>query len=229
MPPPPQPDGRRHTHSPFGGASGDGARRLRLGPHPRVRADRPGAPEAVYGDLLPVLRRADLRIVNCECALTTATSPVWKSGAVFKGEPAHVAGLTAVPFDVACLAQQPRARLRRRAGSASTLRVLTRAGIETVGAGLTEDEALAPLCVRVNGRRVHIVNFSEGEDLTASSGGPGVFGWDIRSRAAQTRALQAARRRGDRHRALRARVRAVPAARTSSRRSARSPRRAPTA
>jgi poly-gamma-glutamate synthesis protein (capsule biosynthesis protein) len=29
------------------------------------------------------------------------------------------------------------------------------------------------------GVRVHIVNFSEGEDLTASSGGPGVFGWEI--------------------------------------------------
>ena len=34
------------------------------------------APEAVYGDLLPVLRGADLRIVNCECALTAARRPV---------------------------------------------------------------------------------------------------------------------------------------------------------
>src|SRR5512134_1785792 len=61
-------------------------------------------PEAVYGDLLPLLRGADLRVVNCECALTRSTRPVWKSGAVFKGEPAHVRGLTAVPFEVACLA-----------------------------------------------------------------------------------------------------------------------------
>jgi isocitrate lyase len=61
-------------------------------------------PEAVYGDLLPALRNADLRIVNCECALTRSTREVWKSGAVFKGEPAHAHGLTAVPFDVACLA-----------------------------------------------------------------------------------------------------------------------------
>ena len=36
----------------------------------------------------PLLRAADLRIVNCECALTNASiRPVWKSGAVFKGEP----------------------------------------------------------------------------------------------------------------------------------------------
>src|SRR4030042_2543451 len=61
-------------------------------------------PEGVYGDMLPVLRGADLRIVNCECALTAADRPVWKSGAVFKGLPAHAAGLTAVPFEVARLA-----------------------------------------------------------------------------------------------------------------------------
>ena len=67
---------------------------------PVIRRD----PGAVYGDMLPVLRAADLRIVNCECALTAARKPVWKSGAVFKGLPAHVAGLTAVPFEVACLA-----------------------------------------------------------------------------------------------------------------------------
>ena len=39
-------------------------------------------PEAVCGDLLPVLRRAHVRIVNCECALTSTSAAVWKSGAV---------------------------------------------------------------------------------------------------------------------------------------------------
>ena len=55
-----------------------------------IRAFEPiirDAPESIYGDVLPVLRRADLRIVNCECALTSASAAVWKSGAVFKGEP----------------------------------------------------------------------------------------------------------------------------------------------
>jgi len=64
------------------------------------------APESIYGDLLPVIRGADLRLVNCECALTSAGRAVWKSGAVFKGEPADAAGLAAVPFDVACLANK---------------------------------------------------------------------------------------------------------------------------
>lgn len=135
-------------------------------------------PGAVYGDLLPLLRSADLRVVNCECALTRSTKPVWKSGSVFKGDPAHVKGLTVVPFDVACLANNHVLDYGAQ-GLAETLRVLHGNGIRTAGAGLTEREAHAPLSLKVNGIRLHIVNFSEGEDLTAARGGPGVFGWDV--------------------------------------------------
>src|SRR5512137_2544730 len=157
-----------------------------------IRAFEPivrNAPESIYGNLLPALRRADLRIVNCECALTKASAAVWKSGAVFKGEPAHVAGLEAVPFDVACLANN-HVLDYGVAGLRETLRVLARARIRTVGAGLTDAQALAPLSLRVNGQRIHIINISEGEDLTATDGGPGVFGWDIELAAAQARALK---------------------------------------
>jgi poly-gamma-glutamate synthesis protein (capsule biosynthesis protein) len=136
------------------------------------------APASVYGDLLPTLRAADLRVVNCECALTRASTSVWKSGAVFKGDLAHARGLTAVPFDVACLGNN-HVLDYGVAGLRDTLRVLGGHGIQTVGAGLTERDAYAPLTCTVNGQRVHIVNFGEGEDLTASQGGPGVFGWDI--------------------------------------------------
>ncbi|MBE0713999.1 MAG: CapA family protein [Candidatus Aminicenantes bacterium] len=139
-----------------------------------VRSD----PDAVYGDMLPVLRSADLRIVNCECALTAARKSVWKSGAVFKGLPAHVAGLTRVPFEVACLANNHVFDYGIR-GFRDTLDVLRRNGIRTVGAGLSLKEALSPLTVLVKGTRVTILNFSEGEDLTASRGGPGVCGWEL--------------------------------------------------
>ena len=157
-----------------------------------IRAFEPiirDAPESIYGDLLPVLRRANLRIVNCECALTSAASPAWKSGAVFKGAPAHAGGLATVPFDVACLANN-HVLDYGVAGLRETLRVLARTGIHSVGAGLTDAQALAPLSLLVNGQGVHVVNISEGEDLTASTGGPGVFGWDLALAAAQVRALK---------------------------------------
>ena len=146
-----------------------------------IRALEPvvrSAPDSVYGDMLPVLRAADLRVVNCECALTAARKPVWKSGAVFKGSPVHVAGLTRVPFEVACLANNHVFDYGLR-GFRDTLDVLRRNGIRTVGAGLTFGEALSPLTVAVKGTRVTVLNFSEGEDLTASRGGPGVCGWEI--------------------------------------------------
>jgi len=141
---------------------------------PVVRRD----PEAVYGDLLPVLRRADLRVVNCECALTSARRSVWKSGAVFKGDPGHVRGLTAVPFEVACLANN-HVLDYGVSGLRGTLDLLRSHGIRTVGAGLTEAQAWRPLSILVRGSRVILINISEGEDLTAARGGPGVCGWDL--------------------------------------------------
>lgn len=150
-------------------------------------------PEAAYGDVLPGLRAADLRIVNCECALTDASAPAWKSGAVFKGRPAHVSGLTAVPFEVACLANNHVFDYGLR-GFRETLDVLARNGLRTVGAGLTLKEALAPITVTVEGTRVSILNFGEGEDLTASRGGPGTCGWEVAELAARVRR---AKTRGD--------------------------------
>jgi poly-gamma-glutamate capsule biosynthesis protein CapA/YwtB (metallophosphatase superfamily) len=150
-------------------------------------------PEAVYGDTLPSLRAADLRIVNCECALTRADKPVWKSGAVFKGLPAYIAGLTAVPFEVACLANNHVFDYGLK-GFRETLEILHRNGIRTVGAGMTFEQATAPLTLTVKGTRITIVNFSEGEDLTASSGGPGVCGWEIDRLAGR---IRKAKKRGD--------------------------------
>jgi poly-gamma-glutamate synthesis protein (capsule biosynthesis protein) len=46
----------------------------------------------------------------------------------------------------------------------------------------------------VKGTRITILNFSEGEDLTASRGGPGVCGWEIDRLAALVRKFK---RRGD--------------------------------
>lgn len=167
-------------------------------------------PLAVYGDLLPLLRGADLRVVNCECALTAARRPVWKSGSLFKGAPEHARALRAVPFEAACLANN-HVFDYGLPGFRETLRVLRRNGIGTVGAGLTRDEACRPLTLKLKmppsldrgrGRtrlrrpfRVSLVNFSEGEDLTAARGGrPGVCGWEVERLAASVARLK---KRGD--------------------------------
>jgi len=135
-------------------------------------------PEAVYGNLLPVMRASDIRIVNLECPLCENETPVWKSGTVLKGEVEHVHGLTRVPFEVVTLGNNHVFDHGVEAFE-KTLELLRDKGIQTVGAGMTSGDAKKPLVLDVNGIRIALISFSEGEDLTASDGGPGVFGWEV--------------------------------------------------
>jgi len=146
-------------------------------------------PEAVYGDLLPELRNSDMRIVNLECPLVDQGTPVAKSGAVLKGISAHIAGLTRVPFEVATLANNHVFDFGADAfGQTRELR--DQNNILTVGAGMSIEEAAAPLVVASRGLTIGIINFSEGEDLTAAGENPGVFGWDLHRVLAEIQALE---------------------------------------
>jgi poly-gamma-glutamate synthesis protein (capsule biosynthesis protein) len=139
--------------------------------------------DSVYGDVLPVLRRADLRIVNVECALSDAGTPILKGGTEIKSPPAAVGALTAVPFEVACLANNHTCDCGPE-GLREAIERLREAGIRHVGAGMCEADAVAPLIVEASGVRLGIVNFCEGEDCTGAHGGPGTFDWDVERAAA---------------------------------------------
>lgn len=136
-------------------------------------------PEVVYGDLLPAIRSADLAVVNLEAPLSDVGDPVCKSGAVFKGEQRHISGLTAAPFHVATLANNHVFDYGLEAFE-QTLQILDQNHIQHVGAGTTEAQAKTPLKIDIKGISIGIINFSEGEDLTAAHNGPGVMGWDVK-------------------------------------------------
>jgi Bacterial capsule synthesis protein PGA_cap len=135
-------------------------------------------PKSVYGNLLPILRSADLSIVNLESPLSDRGAPAFKSGAVFKGEQCHIKALTAVPFDVATLANNHVFDYGIDAFK-DTMDILNHNHIQWTGAGMSIEEASAPLVIKVNDIKIAIVNFSEGEDLTTAGKGPGVMGWDL--------------------------------------------------
>ncbi len=146
-------------------------------------------PQVIYGDVLPVLQDADLTLVNLEAPLSDIGSEVCKSGAVFKGKTCHVKGLTAVPFSAVTLGNNHMfdfgvEAFRQTAG------VLGRHGIACTGAGMTQEEAEAPLIMEAKGVRIAIINISEGEDLTAAGPGPGVAGWDIKGACARIKNLK---------------------------------------
>ena len=133
---------------------------------------------SVYGDLLPVLRSADLSIVNLESPLSDRGEPVFKSGAGCKGEQRHIKALTSVHFDVVTLANNHVFDYGIDAFK-DTMDVLKHNNIQWAGAGMSKEEALTPLVININGTKIAIVNFSEGEDLTSAGKGPGVMGWDL--------------------------------------------------
>ncbi len=147
------------------------------------------SPESVYGDLLPILRSTDLSIANLESPLSDRGAPVFKSGAVFKGEQCHIKALTAVPFDVVTLANNHVFDYGLDAFE-DTLDVLNRNHVQWTGAGMSIKEAAAPLVINVKDTKIAIVNFSEGEDLTFAGKGPGVMGWDLSKVEDTIKALQ---------------------------------------
>jgi poly-gamma-glutamate capsule biosynthesis protein CapA/YwtB (metallophosphatase superfamily) len=133
--------------------------------------------DAVYGDLLAHLEAADLSIVNLEAPLSDIGLPVNKSGAVFKGGKKHARGLA--PFDAVTLANNHVFDFGVAAFD-ETIKALESMNIKWTGAGKNLDQAASPLIMEKNGLKIAVVNFSEGEDLTAATmDKPGVMGWDL--------------------------------------------------
>ena len=136
-------------------------------------------PEAIYGNLLPVLSDCDLRLVNLECPLVDEGIPVTKSGAVLKGVSGHVSALTRVPFEIVTLGNNHVFDYGVD-GFVRTRSLLEHHGIQSTGAGMTVGEAGTPVMITVKGVTIAVISFAEGEDLTAAAGStPGVLGWEI--------------------------------------------------
>ena len=147
-------------------------------------------PAAVYGNLLPQLTALDLSVVNLEAPLSDMGEGAVKSGAVFKGNTRHVEGLSAAGFDAVTLANNHIFDFGKGAFD-QTLETLNNAGIQYTGAGDNLSRAAAPLILEKEGIKIGILNFSEGEDLTAATATrPGVVGWELALMEEKIQALQ---------------------------------------
>ena len=134
-------------------------------------------PMRFYGDLMAVLRDADLSIVNLECALGDAGAPIVKDGRHLRLPAPAVEGLAAVPFQLACLANNHSMDFGPQ-GLARTRQILEEKDISYVGAGLDGREARRPLVAQIKGVRLAIVNAAEGEEGRSVADGPGVGDMD---------------------------------------------------
>ncbi|MFQ6155224.1 CapA family protein [Micrococcus luteus] len=135
---------------------------------------RTAAPASVWGNTLPVLAGADLRIANLECVLARGGTP-WPGKVFhFRSAPQNVACLTAAGIDAVSLANNhtldygPEALLE-------SVAALDAAGIRHAGAGADDDAAWSPAVVRAGGLDVGLVAFTDNTpDWAAAPRSPGV-------------------------------------------------------
>jgi len=136
-------------------------------------------PEEVWGDVLPHLAQADLRIVNLECALTNHLQPWTRTEKMFhfRADPEAVRVLQAAHIDACMLANNHILDYEER-GLRDTLRILNAAGICHAGAGANTEEAAAPAMLETklseesgtSPCRVALLSFTDNEpDFAAGS------------------------------------------------------------
>ena len=124
-------------------------------------------PEEPWGDVMPLLDAADLRIINLECAITDNEQPWTRTPKVFhfRAKPSAIETLRTARIDVCSLANNHTLDFEEQ-GLLDTLEHLDAAGIRYAGAGRNQNEAADPaiLTVRVGHTiRVALLAFTDNE------------------------------------------------------------------
>ncbi|CAE6759003.1 MAG: CapA family protein [Nitrospira sp.] len=133
-------------------------------------------PEVIWGDILPVMLKADCRLINLECVISSqgeAWHPATKAFH-FRAHPRAVDVLRAAKIDGVTLANNhvldygPDALL-------DCVNLLDRAGIKRTGAGAMLEEALAPAVFALPEASVAVVSLTDNEpEWEATNRKPGV-------------------------------------------------------
>ncbi len=114
-----------------------------------------------WGNTLPLLQHADLRIINLETTLTTHEE---KNPKVFnfKAFPDRVKTLQAPHIDVTNLANNHTLDFKDP-GLIETIATLDSAGIKHSGAGINAREAQKPLIITKNNLKIGIISYTDNE------------------------------------------------------------------
>jgi poly-gamma-glutamate capsule biosynthesis protein CapA/YwtB (metallophosphatase superfamily) len=129
-------------------------------------------PEEPWGDVMPLLDAADLRIINLECAITDNEQPWTRTPKVFhfRAEPSAIETLRTARIDACSLANNHTLDFEEQ-GLLDTLEHLDAAGIRHAGAGRNQAEAADPAILTVRAdhtRRVAMLAFTDNEPSFAA-------------------------------------------------------------
>jgi poly-gamma-glutamate capsule biosynthesis protein CapA/YwtB (metallophosphatase superfamily) len=125
---------------------------------------RTARPEEPWGDVLPLLDAADLRIINLECAITGHKRPWSRTPKVFhfRADPLAIDVLRAARVDACSLANNHTLDFEEQ-GLLDTLAHLEAAGVRYAGAGRNLEEAVRPALFDIGGERVALLAFTDNE------------------------------------------------------------------
>lgn len=124
-------------------------------------------PEEPWGDVMPLLEAADLRIINLECAVTDNEQPWTRTPKVFhfRAKPSAIEILRTARIDACSLANNHTLDFEEQ-GLLDTLEHLDAAGIRHAGAGRNKEEAADPAILTIRAdhtRRVALLAFTDNE------------------------------------------------------------------
>jgi poly-gamma-glutamate synthesis protein (capsule biosynthesis protein) len=139
---------------------------------------RSGDAGALFHDLLPEFREADLVVANLECPLIASRSPIGKTGPVFGAPGDCINGVREAGIDALCLANN-HILDHGPQGLASTLAVCAKAGIATVGAGANLAAARQVLVQTAGSVRIGIIAMAEHEFSIAGAARAGANPLDL--------------------------------------------------
>lgn len=118
-------------------------------------------PNYLWGDMLPLLQKTDVTLINLEAALTTSQKKVPKVFN-FKAHPDKIQTLIEGNISVATLANNHSLDYDKE-GLEETVRVLDKAAIAHVGAGKNLEEAKKPVIWEKDGFRIGILGYTDNE------------------------------------------------------------------
>ncbi len=129
-----------------------------------------------WGDTLGLLRRADLTLINLECVIAAGGQPWSRTPKVFhfKADPLAMKVLEGAGIDYVSLANNHTLDYEESA-MLEMLQRLNAVGITHAGAGKNLEEAKGPAWLRVKGKKIAVISFSDNEPDWAATGiSPGI-------------------------------------------------------
>lgn len=135
-------------------------------------------PNYIWGNLIPLLKKTDINLINLEAALTTSDEIVEKVFN-FKSDPKNINVLIEGAISAVTLANNHVLDYSEK-GLLETLQVLDNAGIAHVGAGKTAEDASRPAILTRRGIKIGILGYTDNEpSWKAKDNKPGVSHIDI--------------------------------------------------